>query len=159
QCLKSSPRQWWGDNRGKVMAGVTVAGLATCAFTAGIGCAIATGVGAGLSAADRVYEFHEAGDYSAGAFAALGLGLAMDGAFRGSGVGRGRVLNIGSVNRPLAGAVNLDVMPGRGVNVIGDARALPFADHTFDRVVAERLPSLLGTDPRVAGEVYRVLGP
>jgi ubiquinone/menaquinone biosynthesis C-methylase UbiE len=57
----------------------------------------------------------------------------------------------------MQGAINLDVIAGNGVNVLGDARALPFGPGTMDRVVAERLPSLLGANPAVAGEIYRVL--
>jgi hypothetical protein len=70
-----------------------------------------------------------------------------------------RVLNIGSGSRPLEGAINLDIVAGNGVDVVGDARALPFDPETIHRVVAERLPSLLGADPKVATEIYRVLVP
>jgi RHS repeat-associated protein len=73
------------------------------------------------------------------------------------GAGGSRVLNIGSGNKPVAGAVNLDIFAGRGVNVIGDARALPFEAGSFGRVVAQRIPSMLASDPRVASEIFRVL--
>ena len=57
------------------------------------------------------------------------------------------ILNIGSGNRPIEGAINLDLFSGKGVDIIADvgvnAEHLPFKAETFDKIVAQALPSLL----------------
>jgi hypothetical protein len=69
------------------------------------------------------------------------------------------ILNIGSGDSPIKDAINLDIRRGKGVDVIGDARALPFASGSMNRVVARNLPSMLGADSKMASEIFRVLGP
>lgn len=65
------------------------------------------------------------------------------------------VLNLGSGRNPLPGATNLDIRGGRGVDVVGDAAALPFPDNSFDEIVAV---NPFGFSP-VTAETARVLAP
>jgi hypothetical protein len=69
------------------------------------------------------------------------------------------VLNLGSGRRPKPGAINLDVMPAKGVDVVADARNLPLRSESIDKVVADALPSMVGANPRTAIEAFRVLRP
>lgn len=55
--------------------------------------------------------------------------------------------------------INLDVMPGPGVDVVGDAHALPFPDARFDAVVLSAVLQYCRNPWRVVEEVRRVLRP
>lgn len=75
----------------------------------------------------------------------------------------GLTLDIGAQNSPYAALfpnrIALDIKPGRGVAVIGDAQALGIASQAFDAIVCtevlEHLP-----EPRLAiDEMFRVLRP
>ncbi len=50
--------------------------------------------------------------------------------------GTGPVMNLGSGSNPMAGAINIDIKAGAGVNVIASAEALPFRNNTFSAVHA-----------------------
>lgn len=70
------------------------------------------------------------------------LGVRRQSALRRELVKRGtrerwRMLNLGSGGCRLAGAVNLDVTPVTGPQVVGDGYALPFRDQTFDAIFCE----------------------
>jgi hypothetical protein len=89
KCGWSHPGWWWNGNKGWVQAGVMVAGIGVCAFTAGAGCYLAGAVGAGMSMADRTYEFVNSGAYRDGGLAwgeyALGMGVDALGFIPGGG--------------------------------------------------------------------------
>lgn len=69
-------------------------------------------------------------------------------------------LNIGSKAVRLGARwINLDVHPGREVDVVGDAHALPFASRSFDAVVLSAVLQYCRDPFRVAAEVARVLRP
>jgi RHS repeat-associated protein len=74
-----------------------------------------------------------------------------------------RILNIGSGNRPIKEAINMDIVPGKGVDVLADvlAKHLPFKSGSIDKVMAEALPShLIGRyGEKVAENIYEVLKP
>jgi len=55
--------------------------------------------------------------------------------------------------------INLDVAAGPGVDVVGDAHAMPFADASFDAVVLSAVLQYCYNPLRVADEVRRVLRP
>jgi SAM-dependent methyltransferase len=69
-------------------------------------------------------------------------------------------LNAGSSNTRLHEQVlNLDIRPSAGVDVVGNALCLPFADNSFRCVVSQEVVEHL-PDPNLAmREVYRVLAP
>lgn len=78
---------------------------------------------------------------------------------------RGRVLELGAGLDPYAAlwpgatVVTLDVDAARGPAVVGDAHALPFADASFDSVVASQVLEHLHSPWLAAAEVGRVLKP
>jgi hypothetical protein len=67
------------------------------------------------------------------------------------------ILNVGSGRRPRRGAINLDIEAHRGVDVIADARRMPFKDALFGSIVATKLPGPLAGSPEFVAELYRVL--
>ncbi len=73
------------------------------------------------------------------------------------------ILNIGSGNKPIEGAINLDIVSGKGVDVLADvlAKHLPFKSESIDKIVAQALPSpLIGMrGEKVAENMYDVLKP
>ncbi|GIM89932.1 RHS repeat domain-containing protein [Paractinoplanes toevensis] len=79
KCGVKHPGWWWSGNKGWVQGAVAVAGVGVCVFTAGAGCVIAGAVGAGISMADRTYDFVHNEKYNDGAAAwgefALGTGI------------------------------------------------------------------------------------
>jgi SAM-dependent methyltransferase len=76
---------------------------------------------------------------------------------------RGRSLNIGGRNDHwlLCGvqAVGLELEAGPGVDVVGDARALPFADESFDTVLATEVIEHVRQPNDMVSEIHRVLKP
>ncbi|NUT08324.1 MAG: transcriptional regulator [Hamadaea sp.] len=50
---------WWKGNKNWVLGGITVAGVITCAFTAGAGCYLAEGIEATVGVADDVLDLGE----------------------------------------------------------------------------------------------------
>lgn len=60
---------------------------------------------------------------------------------------------------PKLSCVECDCIPGSGVGVIADPRALPFADGSFDAVIVDGVLEH-GVDPQgIADEIHRVLRP
>lgn len=71
-----------------------------------------------------------------------------------------RILNIGSGDaRISANAVNLDVVPGLDVDVVGDAHDLPFDDASFDVCILSAVLQYCANPFRVVAEARRVLVP
>ncbi len=74
-----------------------------------------------------------------------------------------RTLDIGAQNGPYAACfpnrVALDVRPGRGVQILGDAQALGLADGTFDVVLCTEVLEHLPEPQRAVDEMFRVLKP
>jgi SAM-dependent methyltransferase len=74
----------------------------------------------------------------------------------------GRILNIGSKNVRLGrDSVNLDVVPGPGVDVVGDAHELDrhFSEKSFDTVVLSAVLQYCEKPQRVIQQSYYVLKP
>ena len=70
------------------------------------------------------------------------------------------IINLGSgVHRVREGAVNLDIAPHEGVDVIADVHRLPFKNDSADAVVAECLLEHLKNPEAAVKEIYRVLKP
>ncbi|MBX2797494.1 MAG: HINT domain-containing protein [Myxococcales bacterium] len=69
--------------------------------------------------------------------------------------GCGPKLNVGSGDNAMPGAINMDVRPGPGVDVVGDVNAMPFGNQTFSEVHAV---NPFGFNP-VSAETARVLEP
>ena len=78
-----------------------------------------------------------------------------------AGADLGRVLNLGSGQTKIAGAVNLDINPRSRAEVIHDLNAFPypFADNTFDTIVSRSILEHLSDIPAVMDELYRILKP
>lgn len=74
-----------------------------------------------------------------------------------------RTLDIGAQNGPYAShfpnRVGLDIRPGAGVRVIGDAQALGIADATFPVVLCTEVLEHLPEPQRAVDEMFRVLAP
>lgn len=70
-----------------------------------------------------------------------------------------RVLDLACGDRPMPGAIGLDLVRERGVAVQGRAQALPFADGAFDAVVCHLAFMLFDDLDRVVAELQRVLAP
>lgn len=69
-----------------------------------------------------------------------------------------KLLNVGCGLRPLKNAINLDLFPLPGVDVIRDVQErLPFADAVFDKVIAEDVIEHVRDPIRVVQELGRVL--
>jgi SAM-dependent methyltransferase len=72
-------------------------------------------------------------------------------------------LDIGAQNGPYAASfpnrVALDIRPGAGVRVIGDAQALGIADDSFDVVLCTEVLEHLPEPQRAVDEMFRVLRP
>jgi SAM-dependent methyltransferase len=75
----------------------------------------------------------------------------------------GRTLDIGAQNSPYAALfpnrIALDIKPGRGVAVIGDAQALGIGSETFDAIVCTEVLEHLPEPRRAIDEMFRVLRP
>lgn len=75
----------------------------------------------------------------------------------------GRTLDIGAQNGPYAAffpnRVALDIRPGRGVQIIGDAQAIGLADAIFDVVLCTEVLEHLPEPQRAIDEMFRVLKP
>lgn len=66
--------------------------------------------------------------------------------------------------RPLFGDraaryVGCDILPTQCVNVVGDGEALPFAEHTFDVVIATQVFEYFAEPRSAARQIHRVLKP
>jgi len=74
-----------------------------------------------------------------------------------------RTLDIGAQNGPYSvhfpRRVALDIQPGIGVQVIGDAQALGILDETFDVVLCTEVLEHIPDPQRAIDEIYRVLAP
>lgn len=55
--------------------------------------------------------------------------------------------------------VRMDVVEGKGVDVVGRAEAMPFADASFDSVVCTQVFEHLDQPVKAAQEIFRVLRP
>jgi SAM-dependent methyltransferase len=74
----------------------------------------------------------------------------------------GRILNVGSKNVRLGReSVNLDVVAGAGVDVVGDAHELErhFPENSFDTVVLSAVLQYCENPPRVIQQAHYVLKP
>jgi SAM-dependent methyltransferase len=74
----------------------------------------------------------------------------------------GRILNVGSKNVRLgADSINLDVVPGDGVDVVGDAHELErhFPEKSFDTVVLSAVLQYCENPQRVIQQAHYVLKP
>ena len=73
----------------------------------------------------------------------------------------GRTLDIGCQNSAYANffpnRVGLDIKPGNGVDVVGDAHKLPFKDNEFDNVLCTEVLEHLHTPAVAVAEMARVL--
>ena len=74
---------------------------------------------------------------------------------------RAYTLDIGCANSPYAASfknrVGFDVMPGKGIDVVGDAHALPFQDEEFEQVLCTEVLEHLHTPQEAINEMFRVL--
>ena len=74
-----------------------------------------------------------------------------------------RTLDIGAQHGPYAGffpnRVALDIRPGAGVQIIGDAQGLGIADDAFDVVLCTEVLEHLPEPQRAVDEMFRVLRP
>jgi SAM-dependent methyltransferase len=72
-------------------------------------------------------------------------------------------LDIGAQNGPYAALfprrVGLDIRPGQGVRIIGDAQALGIADQAFEVVLCTEVLEHLPEPQRAIDEMFRVLKP
>jgi len=68
-----------------------------------------------------------------------------------------RTLNLGSGNEPRPGAVNVDLRRPAGVNVVADARRLPFPDGVFLEIHVSSLIEHFSDPYAVLDEIHRVL--
>jgi SAM-dependent methyltransferase len=68
-----------------------------------------------------------------------------------------RTLNLGSGNEPRAGAVNVDLRRAPGVNVIADARRMPFPDGLFLEIHASSVLEHFSDPYAVLDEIHRTL--
>lgn len=67
------------------------------------------------------------------------------------------ILNLGCGDRPIEGAVNLDVYKREGVDIEHDLeKPLPFGDNEFDQVVALHILEHIKNLPQLMGEIHRV---
>jgi SAM-dependent methyltransferase len=77
--------------------------------------------------------------------------------------GSGRTLDLGAQTGPYAAhfprRVALDLRPGPGVHVVGDAQALGFADASFDTVLCTEMLEHVPEPQRAIDEMRRVLRP
>jgi SAM-dependent methyltransferase len=70
------------------------------------------------------------------------------------------IINLGSgVIRLHPGIINLDMYPFKNVDIVADARSLPFKDGSVDMIIAESLLEHVFDSERVIGEIQRVLKP
>jgi SAM-dependent methyltransferase len=75
-------------------------------------------------------------------------------------VAESRVLNVGSkARRVWPNSVNLDLVAGENVDVVGDAHDLPFPDSSYDACVLYAMLQYCERPWRVVDEVSRVLKP
>lgn len=71
-----------------------------------------------------------------------------------------KILNVGSgIHRYTKEMINLDSYPYAEVDIVADATALPFADNTFDGMLAECLLEHVPTPDAVVREMLRCLKP
>lgn len=72
-------------------------------------------------------------------------------------------LDIGCADSPYSSffpnRVGFDILPGRGVDVVGDAHALPFESHTFEQVLCTEVLEHMHTPSQAIAEMHRVLKP
>jgi len=76
----------------------------------------------------------------------------------------GLILDVGCGGRKIAGdaknwVIGLDVNPGSGIDVVGDAHCLPFRDDTFDAIVCVEVLEHLQHPHTAVAELYRISKP
>lgn len=70
------------------------------------------------------------------------------------------IVNLGSgIRRYFPGIINVDIFPFKNVDVVADARALPFGDNSLDALVSECLLEHVPTPEKVVSEITRVVKP
>lgn len=70
-----------------------------------------------------------------------------------------RVLDLACGDRPMPGAIGIDLVRERGITVQGRAQQLPFRDAAFDAAVCHLAFMLFDDIETVVGELDRVLAP
>jgi SAM-dependent methyltransferase len=71
-----------------------------------------------------------------------------------------RLINVGSASlRHGARVLNVDLLPGPGVDVVGDATRLPFGDDTLDGIISRRVLEHVRKPGLAVEEMLRVLKP
>ena len=72
-------------------------------------------------------------------------------------------LDIGCANSPYSGffpkRLGFDILPGEGVDVVGDAHELPFPNETFEQILCTEVLEHLHTPHLALSEMHRVLKP
>jgi SAM-dependent methyltransferase len=72
-------------------------------------------------------------------------------------------LDIGCANSPYShyfpNRVGFDIVPGPGVDVVGDAHSLPFPDASFEQILCTEVLEHLHTPEQAIAEMHRVLKP
>ncbi|MEV4133041.1 RHS repeat-associated core domain-containing protein [Dactylosporangium sp. NPDC049742] len=102
-CMWKDPKKWAKDNKGALIAGAQFVAVGAACLT-GVGCIAASLISAGISVANRTYDFVTNKAYNDGALAwgdyVLGLGLDVLGAVPAIGaVGRGVAAEAGAAAR------------------------------------------------------------
>lgn len=70
------------------------------------------------------------------------------------------VINLGSGAKRIGKRViNVDIFPAKNVDIVADARALPFEDDSVDAVISEQLFEHVRDPQNIVKEIYRVLRP
>jgi SAM-dependent methyltransferase len=71
---------------------------------------------------------------------------------------KAKILNIGSGAKRFGNkCVNLDIEPFANVDIVADARSMPFPEESFDLVILEYVIEHVGDSQKMMLEIYRVL--
>ncbi len=71
-----------------------------------------------------------------------------------------KIINLGSgAKKVRKDVINVDIFPSARVDVVADAKNLPFANDSMDAAIAEQLLEHVSDPQKVVDEIYRVLKP